>query len=71
MEEVLEPTTGSSLDAQERRGGPLPIDTSEILDWDVTVEVKPRPSKVVRAKVVYVGRARPLPLPDPDTESVG
>jgi hypothetical protein len=72
MEDILEPPAGPPVEADVCREAPLPVDTSEVLDWDVTVELKPRPAKTVRAKVVYMGRgAGPEWVPTAFSDAAG
>jgi len=66
MGKLLEREAEPSPEKRLRTAGPTPIDDTDILDWDVGIEAPPRPSKTIRVRLVYVGRAKPMPFPDPE-----
>ena len=48
------------------RSVPVPLAGSEILDWDVALDVPPpRRTGAVRVRLAFAGRSRPIPVPDP------
>jgi hypothetical protein len=49
---------------------PVPVDIEEVLDWDFCLETPPaRPHGVVKARVEFRGRSKPLPVLEPDDEA--
>lgn len=46
--------------------GPMPVDESEILDWEASIDPPaPLRSGTIRVKLEYAGRGQPLPVDDP------
>jgi hypothetical protein len=40
-----------------------PVDTSDLIDWDLVIETPPpRRRGTIRASLVHTGRSRPLPI---------
>jgi len=48
---------------------PCPADEpEEILDWDIVIDPPPPPKRsgIIKVRLVYMGRDKPLPIDDPE-----
>jgi hypothetical protein len=64
-EEVAYDMTHELADIQQERLAPPTYDEEDVLNWDVAITPPPRPSGIIRVKLKFKGRKKPMPIDAP------
>jgi hypothetical protein len=63
--EIESGTTQEFAGTQVLRLAPPTYDEEDVLNWDVAITPPPRPSGIIRVKLKFKGRKKPMPIDNP------